>query len=247
MDIIQAVGRAIRLSPDKKAGTIVLPVFINAGEDAVGTIEASNFKPIWEVLNALKAHDDVLACELDQIRTELGKKPGTGVSADGLRKITLDLPVTVDASFGSALRTYLVEQVTASWNFWFGLLEAFVEREGHSKAPKDYKTADGYQIGYWVATQRAFNSSQKLSKDRKLKLEALKGWTWEPHAEQWNEGYEKLKRYSKANGHCLVPITFKNDDEFRLGQWVSVQRGSRAKGTLPADRKNLLETLPGWS
>jgi len=59
VDIIQAVGRAIRLSPDKKAGTIVLPVFIKAGEDAVGTIEASHFKPIWEVLNALKAHDDV--------------------------------------------------------------------------------------------------------------------------------------------------------------------------------------------
>src|SRR3990167_278 len=61
VDIIQAVGRAIRLSQDKKAGTIVLPVFIAAGQNAEDTIEASNFKPIWEVLNALKAHDDVLA------------------------------------------------------------------------------------------------------------------------------------------------------------------------------------------
>ena len=84
VDIIQAVGRAIRLSPDKKAGTIVLPVFIAAGEDAASTIEASNFKPIWDVLNALKAHDDVLADELDQIRTEMGRKSGTGVSADRL-------------------------------------------------------------------------------------------------------------------------------------------------------------------
>ncbi len=79
VDIIQAVGRAIRLSPDKKVGTIVLPVFIKAGEDAASTIEASNFKPIWEVLNALKAHDDVLADELDQIRTEMGRKSGSSL------------------------------------------------------------------------------------------------------------------------------------------------------------------------
>ncbi len=74
VDIIQAVGRAIRLSPEKKAGTIVLPVFLKADEDVESTIEASNFKPIWDVLDALKAHDDVLADELDQIRTETGEE-----------------------------------------------------------------------------------------------------------------------------------------------------------------------------
>ena len=37
-------------------------------------LEASEFKPIWDVLEALKSHDDRLSDELDQLRIELGAK-----------------------------------------------------------------------------------------------------------------------------------------------------------------------------
>ena len=104
VDIVQAVGRAIRQSKGKTLGTIVLPVFIEQKDDIEESIQSSNFKPIWDVLNALKSHDETLSLELSQIRTNLGKQTSSGNNSVGtLDKIILDLPTTIDGSFSDSL------------------------------------------------------------------------------------------------------------------------------------------------
>lgn len=173
----------------------------------------------------------------------MGKKPGAEVRADQLREITIDLPATVDANFSGALRTYLVEQVTASWNFWFGLLEAFVEREGHAKVPQNNKTADGYRVGNWVVRQRT--EKVNLSPERKAQLEALPDWIWDARADNWEEGFCHLKEFANREGHCLPPSPYKTADGYGLGLWVSKQRTK--KDSLSPERQARLEALPCWS
>ena len=154
IDIVQAVGRAIRLSAKKKMGTIVIPVFIERHEDPEEAVTSSNFKPIWDVLDALKAHDDVLSEQLDQLRIELGAGKRSKVGEQDLSKIVFDLPTSVDANFAESLRAHLVAETTESWMFWYGLLQAFVREHGHCRVPARHVTADGYRLGQWVDKQR---------------------------------------------------------------------------------------------
>ena len=139
------MGRAIRKSDNKDKGTIVIPVFIEEGDDVVASIEASNFKPVWDVVKALRSHDEVLANELDQYRTNMAKGI-SGASQGFSNKLIFDLPVAIDAQFSGALRTVLVEATTASWNFWFGLLERYVAENGNARVPRSYKV-DGFALG----------------------------------------------------------------------------------------------------
>ena len=246
IDIIQAVGRAIRLSGNKKYGTIVLPVFIAQGEDAISSIEASNFKPIWDVLNALKAHDEELAQQLDATRTELGRKPGSKVQAESLTKIIMDLPATIDQSFSASLRTYLVERATDSWNYWYGLLETYIAEHGDARVAAAYKTQDGVALGQWVGDQRQVYKKSLLSQERITRLEALVGWVWDPFDQQWEEGFNALGGYIAEHGDARVLKSHKTQDGMALGRWINKQRQVYKKSLLSQERITRLEGLAGW-
>jgi superfamily II DNA or RNA helicase len=236
IDIIQSVGRAIRLSENKVMGTIVLPVFIEQTGNAEEALEGSEFKPIWDVLEALKSHDNRLSDELDQLRIELGAKRRRSVGATDLTKIFFDLPTSVNEDFAQALRTHLVIQTTESWIFWYGLLKAYKEREGHCRVPDDYRQ-DGFRLGQWVGIQRGNEAT--ISDERRQKLDEL-GFVWDARETAWEEGFNCLKIYKDRNGHCQVPISYK-ENGFRLGAWIDRQRQS--KETMPPERRQRLDEV----
>uniref|UniRef100_A0A1X7SY39 site-specific DNA-methyltransferase (adenine-specific) n=1 Tax=Amphimedon queenslandica TaxID=400682 RepID=A0A1X7SY39_AMPQE len=67
IDVVQAVGRVMRRAEGKKLGYVVLPVGIPAGvppEEALKDNE--RFRVIWQILNALRAHDDRLDAVINQ-------------------------------------------------------------------------------------------------------------------------------------------------------------------------------------
>ena len=131
------------------------------------------------------------------------------------------------------------------WEQGFSRLVQYVKRVGNALVPVSY-TIDGYKLGEWVNTQRDFRVKGRLDADRQRRLEGVPGWSWDPRADQWEEGFSHLARYAKRTGDARVPASYTLDG-YKLGVWVSTQCTNRLKGILDANRQRRLEELRGWT
>lgn len=242
VDILQAVGRAIRKSEDKTVGTIVIPVFIDTGADPEAALNDSAFKPVWDVIKALRAHDDELGEQLDALRRAMGKN-GSRPRLPG--KICVDLPAKVGAGFVRAFHVRLVEQTTASWEEHFGCLEAFIRENRHRQLPYDY-ISGGVSLGRWAEFQRHLAAKGALTAERQKRLDGLHGWSWNLRDSKWERAFDLLLQYIDNTGNARAPKKLMIDG-YPLGAWVDDQRVRYGMGVLEKDRKARLGVLPGWS
>jgi len=65
VDVVQAVGRAVRKAPGKKRGYVILPILVNDdSEETKEKIDKSAFKVIWQVISALQSMDETLVAKM---------------------------------------------------------------------------------------------------------------------------------------------------------------------------------------
>ena len=85
VDVVQAVGRVMRKAPNKKFGYIILPIVIPAGvspEDALNDNE--RYRVVWEVLQALRSHDERLDAEINKIDLNRSESAGGHINVIGV-------------------------------------------------------------------------------------------------------------------------------------------------------------------
>jgi superfamily II DNA or RNA helicase len=255
IDIVQATGRALRIPPKgsgytKEKGYIFIPVFVDEDADPEKMLENSDFDSVWKVIHAMKDQDQRLEDLVSQLRVMQGKgeertQGWRDAMAEYAEKVTFfNLPLKFDQErFIGTLYTRILEVVGESWDFWYGLLVAFSQREGHCLVSQKFITSAGYRLGNWVLNQRC--RMTRLSKHQIALLESLPRWSWDAIADQWDDGYARLVTFSSDKGNCLVPPKFVMHDGYRLGNWVGTQRTKQ--NVVSQDRKDRLEALPGWS
>jgi hypothetical protein len=123
------------------------------------------------------------------------------------------------------------EKDDASWNALLERLAIYKRKHGNCLVPH----RDNAELGTWVANQRRLDKRNKVTPERKAKLDEL-GFVWavfsylEPKKvgtnhiteRKWEEMFVKLKEYKASHGDCRVPYNFKQDTS--LAMWVSTQR-----------------------
>ena len=244
VDIIQAIGRAIRLGGASKThGTVVVPVHVPKGKSSKDSFDASSFKKIGDVLNALRAHDEDFGEELDKLRTSLGQRGSMGEMPE---KLIWDLPQSISQDFATRIQAVSIEFATFNWDFMFGKLLQFVDINKHAR-PSKGTNEESRSLSGWVSFQRKLFKAGTLSAER---IEALEGvhdsWSWNPLEDDWESYMHELKMYIQKYGNARPSSSIA--ETMQLGSWITNQRENFAAQRLSKERIEALESVhPTWS
>lgn len=74
IEVVQSVGRVMRIAEGKKYGYIIIPVVVPSYVEADLALDKNeSFRTVWEVLQALRAHDDKFHAEINKIELNRGR------------------------------------------------------------------------------------------------------------------------------------------------------------------------------
>jgi superfamily II DNA or RNA helicase len=228
VDIVQATGRAMRRTPGKKLGYILVPLYVElaAGESVEEAVKRSDFDEVWDVLQSLQEQDEILAELIRQAAEQKGR--GKGFDDRGFAdRIDFGGPRLNLENLRMAVTTRCLENLYSSWDAWFGRLKEFKERFGHCNVST---YSEDLALGRWVVSQRMSRNKGTLSEEKVSRLDQL-GIEWDYQkikAQQtWMKWYKELESYVDVHGNPDVPRTHSNK---KLASWVWIQR-QRRKGT----------------
>ncbi|MDA7944057.1 MAG: hypothetical protein MPJ06_08690 [Nitrosopumilus sp.] len=115
IDVVQSVGRVMRRSEGKKYGYVILPVALPAGKPYHESLnDGKTFKVAWEVLRALRSHDESFAVEINKLILEQTDDPEglTGrISVVTPDKVSEEMSEEMVTAFFGKLRSALVREV----------------------------------------------------------------------------------------------------------------------------------------
>lgn len=251
VEIVQAVGRALRIHPGKERGTIILPLLLPPGGlDDDEELTASQFAHIWKVLRALNSHDPRISEALDRPRLPQEQGPR------GQRTEERELPSWLHLVGGIDAETIVGRLVSpgsnTAWDRMFQVLVDAVDEIGSAHRIKGSHMHAGLRLGDWVVAQRHNYHRGVLEPARAERLACVPGWTWRPQGLLDHRMVDRLEAFAAETGSCRDAAAGESvypaqAGEAKLGRWLGQIRRAHRKGDTEKSVSERLSRLPGWT
>jgi len=226
-EIVQCVGRVLRLHANKPLAYVVLPCY-----DAD---EASMSKKIFRAL-----------CSVD---TSLARKKFSETSRILFADVTFNDTKYIDPTAPDWVDTFDSMERQILYGHWD---KRYEELKDHLATHNGKLPGMGERgLGVWCAHQRESEKAGTLFTDRRVRLEALKGWTWGFAQKDWDDWFAEMIAYHEE--HNELPKHRKGTKaEIQLASWICRQRThyktfmAGAPSQMTAEHASALETVPFW-
>ncbi|WP_424894260.1 Helicase associated domain protein [Streptomyces sp. SAI-124] len=237
VDIVQMVGRALRLNPDHgKLATLIVPVFLGPDEDPNELLTSDAYNSLSKILGALRAYDSELIDALADPRVR-NSRPGAQddgesgeLSEDGADQDDVDVDVEPvsrraagvlrfseerdPAALTQFVRLRVIDPEGAYWRRGIEAATRWLRETGESelRVPFTYVTPEDWGAlgGHPLGV---FIADQRRYY-REGTLDATRvtelqnlGMVWSVHASAWEAGLAVARDYAAVHGHFLPPTT----------------------------------------
>lgn len=235
VDVVQGIGRAVRLSEGKSIGYIILPLYLWDFEESINNENIGNnteFKNIVDIISVLRNEDDDLRTNL--IHSRFSKE----------KSVTDDTPIDIIGNLPQNItKEYIYDNISLEVlsdyeSYFISMLEdldSYVLKNGHGYI---YANDENTKLASWAAAQRANKRYKKLPKYREdLLIEH--GFIFSIFDYEWEKMFLAYKREKSNDVH---DYDIKDNS---IKKWIKRQGDFYKNSRLTDERLNKLLSV-GW-
>ncbi|MFD4510961.1 Helicase associated domain protein [Streptomyces sp. NPDC058457] len=235
-DLVQAVGRALRMHPGEgKVASLVVPVLLGPGETADNMLTSRAFGGLAKLLEALRAHDARVVEQLAQQQAPSAYKPvqkagqgqergagkaSGGPSAPARRLLKFSTPRD-PAQLALFINLRVLNPEHEHWRRGVEAAVIYAREHGDLKVPFTYRVpvVEGREAEAegWPASLANFPLGQWIADNRRFyargdmdedRVQQLEklGMVWSHFDVAWEEGLSAARGWAAESGHLLAPL-----------------------------------------
>ncbi|WP_299288902.1 DEAD/DEAH box helicase [uncultured Mucilaginibacter sp.] len=233
VDIVQAVGRALRKKEGKKIGLVVVPIYHTKKDTVEDSITDSSFRNLIQVIRSISDQDERLQDEINYLAYGKGKRESNKIDITSIG-FTEEQDIILLEGFEEKLKNSLFDQIvdktSNNWDLWFLQLKEFIEQ--NNRYPSNQDNLELYQ---WIGAQRNRKKNGSLKNEEIRKLNEI-SFIWNYNEWKWNSMFQNYKKYAKNNNHAP------NGDS-ELTKWIASQKNQIRTNKLSPEKAALFNSI----